>query len=253
MDLFDLSGRIAIVTGGNRGIGFGIAHGFAKVGATVVIANRDAVSGKKAAETLKKEGLKAVYIPLDISKISSIAAMVPEVIKQFGKIDILVNNAAVIIRKPAEEYTEEDWDVMVDTNFKGTFFMSEFVVKEMMKRKKGKIINISSVLSQMGQVGRSIYASTKAGISHMTRVTGIEWIKYGINVNAIGPGLTVTEINREFFKTHPEDYQNILRGIPINRGARPDDYVGAAIFLASDASDYMVGQTLILDGGMTIV
>jgi NAD(P)-dependent dehydrogenase (short-subunit alcohol dehydrogenase family) len=179
--------------------------------------------------------------------------MVPEVIKQFGKIDILVNNAAAIIRKPAEKYTEEDWDTMGDTNFKGTFFMSKFVVKEMMKRKKGKIINISSVLSQMGQVGRSIYASTKAGISHMTRVTGIEWIKYGINVNAIGPGLTVTELNREFFQTHPDDYQKILNGIPANRGAQPDDYIGAAIFLASDASDYMVGQTLIVDGGMTIV
>jgi NAD(P)-dependent dehydrogenase (short-subunit alcohol dehydrogenase family) len=252
-EMFDLSGKIAIVTGGNRGIGYGIARGLAQAGATIVVANRNVAGGQKAVETLKKEGGKAVHIALDISKVSSIVAMVSEVVRQFGKIDILVNNAAVIIRKPAEEYTEEDWDTMVNTNLRGTFFCAELVAREMIKRKQGKIINISSVLSQMGQVGRAIYATTKAGVSHMTRTLGVEWIKYGINVNAIGPGVTITEINRDFFKTHPDDFQRIMNGVPANRPASPDDYIGAAVFLASDAANYMVGQTLIIDGGMTIV
>lgn len=253
MNLFDLSGKIAIVTGGNRGIGYGIARGLTQAGATVVVANRSVASGQKAVESLKKEGGKAVHITLDISKLSSIAAMVSEVIRQFGKIDILVNNAATIIRKPVEDFTEADWNVIVDTNLKGTFFCLQLVGREMIKNKSGKIINVSSVLSQMAQSGRSIYAITKAGISHMTRTVGTEWAKYNINVNAIGPGLTITEINSAYFKAHPEDLKKILDGIPEGREAYPDDYVGAAIFLASSASDYMVGQTLIIDGGMTIV
>jgi len=252
MDIFDLSGKVAIVTGGNRGIGFGIARGLAKAGATVVIANRNVASGQKAVDTLKKEDLKASHIATDVSKIASVAAMVAEVVRQFGKIDILVNNAAVIIRKPAEEFTEEDWNTIMSTNLKGVFFCSQLVGREMIKNKKGKIINISSVVSQIAQEGRSVYAIAKAGVSHLTRALALEWAKYGINVNAIGPGVTLTEINRDFFKAHPEEFQKILVGVPTNRPGAPEDYAGAAIFLASDASNYMVGQTLIIDGGMSI-
>ncbi len=252
MSMFDLSGKVAIVTGGNRGIGFAIARGLALSGAQVVISNRHEAEGNKAVDALKKEGLKAIAIPVDISKVSSIAALIAKVVKDCGRLDIMVNNAAVMIRKPAEEFTEEDWNTIVDTNLKGTYFCSKFAALEMMKQKKGKIINISSVLSQMGQTKRSIYAITKAGVSHMTRVLGMEWIKYGINVNAIGPGVTITEINREFFKNNPDDFNKIMSGVPAGRPASPEDYVGAAVFLASDASDYMVGQTLIIDGGMTI-
>ncbi len=252
MELFNLSGRIAIVTGGNQGIGFGIARGLASAGATVIIANRRAMQGEKAAEVLKKEGLNAVAIPTDVSKKSSVAALVSKVISDFGKIDILVNNAAVIIRKPLEEFAEEEWDQVMNTNLRGLFFCCQLAGREMIKRKKGKIVNVSSVLSQVVQPGRGVYATAKAGVSHLTRALALEWGRYNINVNALAPGTTITEINKKYFEENPEDLKQIIKGIPSGREAYPPDYVGTAIFLASDASDYMTGQTLLVDGGYTL-
>ncbi len=253
MNMFDLSGRVAIVTGGSQGIGFGIARGLASAGATVVIANRRAAEGQKAAEALHKEGYNAIAIPTDVSQKASIAAMVEKVMNQFQKIDILVNNAGVIIRKPLEEFEEDEWDTIHNTNLRGLFLCSQLVGREMIKRKKGKIINISSVLSQIVQPGRGVYAAAKAGVSHLTRALALEWSRYNINVNAIGPGTTITPINQKYFQENPDDLKKILEGIPIGREAYPKDYAGAAIFLASDASDYVTGQTLLVDGGMTII
>jgi len=252
MNIFDLSGKVAIVTGGNQGIGFGIAKGLASAGAMVVIANRRAAEGQNAAESLKKEGLNAVAILTDVSRTSSVASLVSKVVSDFGKIDILVNNAAVIVRKPIEDFTEEEWDQIMNTNLRGLFLCCQLVGREMIKKKKGKIINISSVLSQIVQPGRSVYAVAKAGVSHLTRALALEWGKYNISVNAIGPGLTITPLNKKYFEENPEDLKNIVASIPKGREAYPQDYAGAAIFLASDASDYMTGQTLLVDGGMTI-
>jgi len=252
MKIFDLSEKIAIVTGGNRGIGFGIAKGLANAGATVVIANRRAAEGQKAAETLKKEGLNAVAIATDVSSKSSVASLVSKIVSDFGRIDILVNNAGVIVRKPAEEITEEEWDYIMNTNLRGLFFCCQLVGKEMMRSKKGKIVNISSVIAQVVQPRRSVYAISKAGVSHLTRALALEWGKYNINVNAIGPGVTLTELNRKYFEEHPEELKEFANSTPKGRVAYPEDYVGAAIFLASDASDYVTGQTLLVDGGMTI-
>lgn len=249
MKIFDLSGRIAIVTGGNRGIGFGIAKGLASVGATVVIANRTAAEGQKAAEALKKEGLNAVAIPTDVSSKSSVGELVSKVVNDFGRIDILINDAAINITKPAEEFSEEELDYMMNTNLKGLFFCCQLAGREMIKRKKGKIINISSIVSQIARPGRSIYATTKAGVSHLTRSLALEWAKYNINVNAIGPGLTLTDMNKEYFEIHSEELQKLISSIPKGREAYPSDYVGAAIFFASDASDYVTGQILFVDGG----
>ncbi len=253
MNLFDLSGRIAIVTGGSQGIGFGIAQGLASAGATVVIANRQAAKGQEAAEALQKEGFKAAAIPTDVSQKASIAAMVTRVIKEYEKIDILVNNAGIIIRKPLEDFEENEWDTIMNTNLRGLFLCSQLVGREMIKRKKGKIINISSVVSQIAQPGRGVYAATKGGVSNLTRSLALEWSKHNINVNAIGPATTITPINQKYFQENPDDLKKILEGIPIGREAYPKDYAGAAIFLASDASDYVTGQTLMVDGGQTIV
>ena len=252
MKIFDLSGKVAIVTGGNQGIGFGIAKGLASAGATVVIANRRVAEGQKAAESLKREGLNAVAISTDVSSKSSVAALVSKVISDFKRIDILVNNAAVIVRKPIEDFTEEEWDHIMNTNLRGLFLCCQLVGREMIKNKKGKIINISSVLSQIVQSGRGVYATAKAGVSHLTRVLALEWGKYNINVNAIGPGLTITLLNQKYFQENPEDLKKITESIPLGREAYPQDYAGAAVFLASDASDYVTGQTLLVDGGMTI-
>ena len=253
MNMFDLSGRIAIVTGGNQGIGFGIAQGLAGAGATVVIANRRAAEGQKAAELLRKEGFNAVAIPTDVSKKASTAAMVDAVMKQFQKIDILVNNAGVIIRKPLEDVEENEWDTIHNTNLRGLFFCSQLVGREMIKQKKGKIINISSIVSQIAQSGRGVYAAAKGGVSQLTRSLALEWSKYNINVNAIGPGVTITPLNEKYFRDNPDDLKKLVVGIPIGREAYPRDYAGTAVFLASDASDYMTGQTLLVDGGTTIV
>jgi len=252
MKIFDISGKTAIVTGGNSGIGFSTAKGLAGAGATVIIANRRAAEGQRAAESLKKEGLNAVAISTDVSSKSSVAALVSKVISDFGKIDILVNNAGVIVRKPAEEISEEEWDYIMNTNLRGLFFCCQLVGREMIRRKKGKIINISSVIAQLVQPRRSAYAASKAGVSHLTRALAFEWGTHNINVNAIGPGVTVTELNRKYFEEHSEELQEFADATAKGRVAYPEDYVGAAIFLASDASDYVTGQTLIVDGGVTL-
>lgn len=253
MNMFDLTGKIAIVTGGNQGIGLGITRGLAGAGATVVIANRRAAEGQKAAEALQKEGFNVIAIPTDVSQKASVAAMVEKVMNEYKKIDILVNNAAVMIRKPLEEFEENEWDTILNTNLRGLFLCCQLVGQEMIKRKKGKIINISSVLSQVVQSGRGVYATAKAGVSHLTRALAMEWSKYNININAIGPGLTMTPINEKYFGENPDELKRIINTIPIGREAYPVDYAGTAVFLASDASDYVTGQTLLVDGGMTIV
>ena len=253
MDIFELSGRVAIVTGGNRGIGFSIAKGLASAGATVIITNRKAAEGQSAAESLKKEGLKAAAVPVDVTNIPSIYDMVSKVIKDFGKIDILVNCAAVITRKPAEEYPEEEWDRLMNTNLKGVFYCCQAVGREMIKNKKGKIINISSNISARVQVIRTACATSKAGLNHLTRSLAYEWGKYNINVNALAPTVTITDINRKYFlEEHPEELEKFIEQTPMGRIADPDDYVGTAIFLASDASDFVTGQVIFVGGGITL-
>ena len=252
MDIFDLSGKVATVTGGNQGIGLAISRGLARAGAAVTIANRRAEEGKKAAESLKKEGLNVTSIPTDVSDESSIAAMVSRVIENYGKIDILVNNAGVIVRKPAEEITREDYDHIMNTNLRGLFFCCQLVGIEMIKQKKGKIINISSDASQRAMPERSVYAVSKSGVSHLTRCLAIEWAKYNINVNAIGPGPTITPLNEKYFKENPDKLKQTIQSLPLGRMGDTSDYMGAAVFLASEASNFMTGQTLLIEGGSTI-
>lgn len=252
MELFDLSGKVAIVTGGNQSIGFAIARGLASAGANVVIANRRAEEGLKAAAELTKEGYKAAAIATDVSRMSSVETLVAKVLSDYKKIDILVNNAGIIIRKPADEFTEEEWDRIMDTNLKGMFFCCQLVGREMMKKKKGKIINTSSVIAEQLQPIRSVYAISKAGVSQLTRALALEWSKYNINVNAIAPGVTITPLNTKFFKEHPDVLQGFVDTIPRGRAGTPEDCAGAAIFLASEASDYITGHVLMVDGGMVI-
>jgi NAD(P)-dependent dehydrogenase (short-subunit alcohol dehydrogenase family) len=253
MEIFDLSGKIAIVTGGNRGIGFGIARGLAKAGATAIIANRKTAEGQKAAQSLKKEGLKAAAIPVDVTNASSIAAMVEKAVSDFGKIDILVNNAGVVLRKPAADVSVEEWDYLMNINLRGVFFCCQAVGREMIKNKKGKIINISSNVSYRLQPSRSVYCTSKAGINHLTRALALEWAEHNINVNVLAPTVTITDINRKFFvEEHPEALEWHLKLTPMGRVATPEDYVGTAIFLASSASDYITGQIIYVDGGVTL-
>lgn len=252
MDMFDLSQKVAIITGGNQGIGFAIAKGLATAGATVIIANRRLAEGERAAESLRKEGLDAIAVPTDVTSRSSIEALVSSVISKFSKIDILVNNAGLMIRKPVEEITEEDWDSVMNTNLKGIFFCSQIVGQEMVRGGKGRIINISSVRSQKIASNRSVYAISKAGVSNLTRVFAYEWGKHNITVNAIAPGTIITDFNRKHFEDHPDELAEIVRSTPRGRAGDPLDCVSAALFLASDASGFVTGHILFADGGTTI-
>ena len=253
MDLFNLSNKVAIVTGGNRGIGFGIAKALAGAGADIVIANRGSLEGQKAAEAITNEGFKATAVPVDVSSVLSINDMTDNVIKEFGKIDILVNCAGVVIRKPAEEFPEEDWDRLMNVNLKGVFYCCQAVGREMIKHKKGKIINISSNISARVQVNRTAYATSKAGLNHLTRSLAYEWAKYGINVNVLAPTVTITDMNRNYFtKEHPEELRKYTEQTPMGRVAELDDYTGTAIYLASDASNFVTGEVIFVSGGITL-
>lgn len=253
LDIFDLSGRIAVVTGGSRGIGFEIAHGLASAGATSVVADIVADRGEEAAEAIRKNGLRAKSIPVDVTNRDSVRHMVSQVVKEFNQIDILVNSAGIIIRKPIEEVTDEEWDSLMDVNLRGVFLCSQVVGIEMMKRKQGKIINISSNIAQVLQPHRGVYAITKAGVSHLTKVMALEWAPHHINVNAIAPAPTMTDLNKKYFDEHPEDLKERIRSIPLGRLGDPKDYVGVAILLASKASDFITGQTIFVDGGSNLV
>jgi len=252
MEMFDLTGRIAIVTGGNSGIGYAIAEGLARFGARVIIANRNEQAGVDAANRIAAQGYLAEAVQADVSVASSVAHLVDTALQRWQRIDILVNSAAVIIRKPVEDFTEDEWDRIMDTNLRGAFLCCRDVGRHMIAQRKGKIINISSNVSQVVQELRSVYCVSKAGLSHLTRALALEWAPYGVNVNAIGPGPTLTELNKQFFAENPRDLKAREDSIPMGRIGLPADHVGVAIYLASPASDYMTGQTLIVDGGSNL-
>ena len=252
-DLFDLSGKVALVAGGSRGIGLAIAEGLASAGATVVVANSTPDQGERAAAQIRAQGYDARAIPLDIRQRASIDALVAATLKACGRIDILVNAIGVIRRGPIEAVTEDDWDTMMGVNLRGAFLLCQAVGRKMIGRKQGKIVNVSSNVSQVLQPHRGAYAVTKAGMSHLTRVLGLEWAPHGINVNAIAPAPTITDLNRKFFEDNPKDLEARKQSIPLGRLGAPADYVGAAIFLASKASDFVTGQTYFVDGGSNLI
>ncbi len=252
-DLFDLSGKVALAAGGSRGIGLAVAEGLASAGAKVVVANSTPDQGERAAAQIRAQGYDALAIPLDIRQRASIDALVAATLKACGRIDILVNAIGVIRRGPIEAVTEDDWDTMMGVNLRGAFLLCQAVGREMIRQRHGKIINISSNVSQVLQPHRGAYAVTKAGMSHLTRVLGLEWAPHGINVNAIAPAPTITDLNRKFFEDNPKDLEARKRSIPLGRLGAPADYVGAAVFLASKASDFVTGQTYFVDGGSNLI
>jgi len=253
LELFNLRERVALITGGSRGIGFAITEGLAAAGATTIVADILEEKGEGAAEILRSKGFRASFVRVDVTQRDSVEAMVSKVLDEFHQIDILVNNAGVIVRKPIEQITDGEWDWMINVNLRGTFLCCQSVGSEMIKRRQGKIINLSSNAAHTLQAHRGVYAATKAGISHLTRAFALDWAPYHIHVNAIAPGTTTTELNRTYFDEHPADYQERLKTHPLGRLGVPEDYSGVAIFLASKASDYMTGQTVFVDGGSTLI
>ena len=249
-DLFDLSGKVAIVTGTSRGLGQYFARALAKAGADLVITSRDLSRLTEFKQEIESLGKKALPVQLDVLSQSDIENMVRTAVKEYGKIDILVNNAGLNIRHPSVEFPWEDWDTVLETNLKGAFFCAQAVAKEMIKRKYGRIINVGSCTCVFGMEGIAPYTASRGGILAVTRSLAAEWGKYGITVNVLAPGWFKTAQNAVLYE-NKEWVDYITSRIPLNRPGQPHDLDGAVVFLASDASAYITGQIILVDGGFT--
>jgi 2-dehydro-3-deoxy-D-gluconate 5-dehydrogenase len=244
---FDLSGRCAVVTGANTGIGQAIAAGLASAGADIIGVGRSAMTETEA--LVRGHGRSFHTITADLSKIEAARAVVEQAVAAGASPDILVNNAGIIRRADALDFTEEDWDAVIDTNLKSAFFLSQsFAKNAIASGRSAKIINIASLLSFQGGIRVPSYTAAKSGLAGLTRLMANEWASRGINVNAIAPGYVETN-NTEALRADAERSADILKRIPAGRWARPDDMVGAAIFLSAPASDYVHGAILPVDGG----
>jgi 2-deoxy-D-gluconate 3-dehydrogenase len=245
-ELFNLSGKTAIVTGGTTGLGQAMATGLAEAGADVVIA--DILESTETKEWIISLGRKTIQLKVDLSNFESINVVIKNTLDEFGKIDILINNAGIIRRTPAIEFSEKDWDDVMNINSKTVFFLSQAVARDMFKRKYGKIINIASLLSFSGGITVPSYSASKGAVAQITKALANEWAQYGININAIAPGYMVTN-NTAALRKDEKRYNAISERIPAGRWGMPEDLKGAAIFLASPASDYVNGHVLLVDGG----
>ena len=245
-NLFNLNGKVAIVTGASTGLGQGMSLGLAEAGADLVLV--DYVPSTETEEMIKKMGRKTLMLEMNLMKMESIQILVGKAVGTFGKIDILVNNAGIIRRTPAIDFSEKDWDEVMQINSKTVFFLSQACARDMMKRKYGKIINIASLLAFQGGIFVPSYAASKGAVAQITKSMANEWAKDGITINAIAPGYMATN-NTTALRQDEVRSKTILDRIPAGRWGLPADVQGAAIFLASPASDYVNGHVLVVDGG----
>ena len=244
--LFDLTGRTAVVTGANTGIGQGIAVALAQAGADVALVGRS--SADETAELVRSAGRRAAVIRADLSTIAPVRDVVEQTLAELGGLDILVNNAGIIRRADAVDFSEEDWDSVIDTNLKSVFFLSQAAGRHMIGQGRGKIVNIASMLSFQGGIRVPSYTASKSGVAGLTKLLACEWASKGINVNAIAPGYIATS-NTAALQADETRNRQILERIPAARWGDPSDLGGAAVFLASQASDYVNGHILAVDGG----
>ena len=251
MDLFDIRGKVALVTGASKGLGKAMAMGLAKAGADLALCARDLDELERSRAKAGSHGVTAKAYRMDVLARASIRETVDSIVRDFGQIDILVNNAGVNVRKPVTQLAEEEWDLVLDTNLKGYFLVAQAVAPHMMKRGKGKIINISSIMGAVALDNLVAYASSKGGVVQMTKVMAIEWAKHNINVNAIGPTYFETPLVA-VLRDDPERFRFINERTPMGRWGQPEELEGTVIFLASQASDFITGQTIYVDGGWTI-
>lgn len=249
---FGLEDQIAIVTGASQGIGRTLAIALAQAGADVALVSRTRSDLETVAKEIKATGRQALVMPADIQDVSQIRKRVDEIHAAFGKIDILINNAAWTATVEALDATEEQWDQTLDTSLKAIFFASQAAARIMIQQGRGKIVNIGSTLGRTAFAKRSVYGAAKAGVHHLTRALALEWAAKGISVNAVAPCITETPTRRELFER--PGYKEWATGqmLPIGRWAQPEDLIGATLFLCSSLSDMVVGHVLMVDGGWTI-
>jgi NAD(P)-dependent dehydrogenase (short-subunit alcohol dehydrogenase family) len=245
-----LSGRVAVVTGGRRGIGKAIALALAQAGADVALGDRTVDDGQleAAAAEIKKLGRRALALQVDITKKTEVDNFVQAVVAEFGAIDILVNNAAMNIRAPLLELGEDGWDKVIDTDLKGCFLCAQAVGRVMVEQRRGNIVNIASTAAKHPTPEMGAYCIAKAGVVMLTGVLAVELAQYNIRVNAVAPSMVKTKFSQPLW-SDPETLKEIEAGIPLGRMAEPGDIVGSVLFLASDAAGYITGHTIVVDGG----
>lgn len=245
---YDLSGAVAVVTGGGRGIGRAIARALAAAGASVVVANRNGPELEAVAVEIRATGGKALAAATDLISSEQIEALVEVTVGEFGRIDILVNCAATSYLAPLLEFKEKHWYKIFDTNCTGPLFLSRAAARRMVDQGGGKIVDVTTVGAERGSAGMAAYNASKAALKMLTMCMAVEWAPYGVNVNAVGPGLTRTEFSRPIWH-HAERADRYVSAVPKRRAAEPEEIVGAALFLASDASGFITGQSIYVDDG----
>jgi NAD(P)-dependent dehydrogenase (short-subunit alcohol dehydrogenase family) len=247
-----LKEKVAIVTGAGQGIGRAIALTLAREGATVAVNDIEMEKAERVAGEIRAQGGQALPLQADVSKAREVAALVKKTLDNYKRIDILVNNAGVIKMMRLLELTEEEWDRTMNVNIKSQFLCSKAVIPQMMKQKRGKIVNLASLSSHIGAPGLSAYGASKGGVLQLTKAMAVEVGKYNIMINAVSPGLTMTELIKSAIKDRP-DFSEGMDRIPLRRAAEPEDIANVVLFLASSESDYITGQTIIVDGGLMAI
>ncbi|MGC6589170.1 2-dehydro-3-deoxy-D-gluconate 5-dehydrogenase KduD [Paenibacillus sp. Dod16] len=246
LEMFSLGNKTAIITGGNRGLGEAMSLGLAEAGANIVVIARN--ENPELEEKIKGLGRKYKMISMDLSDVSKFEEVVESINEEFGSIDILINNAGVQKRHPSVDFPKEDWDFVLNVNTKAVFFLCQAVGIKMIEQGKGKIVNIASLLSFQGGFTVPAYAASKGAVMQFTKSLSNEWARLGVNVNGIAPGYMETEMNTVIMADKIRSEQ-IAQRIPAGRWGKPEDLVGAAIFLSSNASDYVNGEIIVVDGG----
>ena len=249
--LFDLTGKVALVTGASKGLGNAIAVGLARAGARLALCARSREGLAETRAAVEAAGGEARTFEMDVLSRASVRDAVSAAVAEMGRIDILVNNAGVNVRKPALELAEEEWDRVVDTNLKGYFLVAQAVGAHMVARRSGKVINVSSIFGAVGMNNQLAYAASKGGVAQLTKVMAIEWAPHGVTVNAVGPTYFETPLVAAL-RNDPERFRFINERTPMGRWGQPEELVGTIVYLAAPASDFVTGQTVYVDGGWTI-
>ncbi len=250
--MFDLKGKVAVVTGGNGGIGLGMARGLARAGARIVVAARNREKSRAAVTELERLGGEAVAVEVDVTQEASVAALVRATTERWGRLDVLVNNAGINIRKPAQDLSLEEWHRVLETNLTSAFLAARAAYPAMKAAGGGKVINIGSMLSIFGASFAPAYGASKGGIVQLTRSLASAWARDNIQVNAVLPGWIDTELTQQARRDVPGLHDTVLRRTPAGRWGVPDDLAGIAVFLASSASDFITGAAIPVDGGYSI-
>jgi NAD(P)-dependent dehydrogenase (short-subunit alcohol dehydrogenase family) len=251
LDVFNLEGRVALVTGGSQGLGLVMAQALAEAGASVVVTSRQQEKAQKSADTITQAtGRRTGAITVDVTGAQQVEAMVQTVVQEYGRIDILVNNAGINIRKPIEEFDDASWDLVQNTNLKAPFLCSRAVARYMKEQRSGRVINVASMLGLTALPERGAYCSSKGGLIQLTKVLALEWAPYNITVNALCPGPFATELNLPVLN-NPQANEFFINHIALKRWGKPEELRGVIVFLASDASSFMTGSALVVDGGWT--